>query len=486
MIKMNDKDFDKLLGDRLREERRFNDDEEDWQALATRLDAVSGGDSVAAAGGFYNFRRWILPLAALLLLATSGLLWAKLTRLDSSNTALFQQVQTLKPQIITVHDTVFINRTDTVFIERNPSQNAFRNAKSIGFNTTKNANSNINSNASRNANLIENAPINTNYSGTEKQLSDKIKELESKLQTSENQRLVSNEQLKIAEEKLNQLTVKTPLNNASNTAELISKLTAQKDSLHTIAAIKSDSIQLLTQKIAANSAALNPKINETGPLSIATKNTIKTSKKPTTARLFAGVSGGLINYKSTWNNQQGLAISRNVQSYQAGVKLEYALTDRLRLTAGGDYCPFNFEIFWQDSRYNLPTPAHFYPQTERIRSSKAQQKLAQVTFGSKYLFTDGTNRWRPYVGAGYSAMRILPFEAEYTIQNIANPSITRTVTATSSKVDIANLLLLNGGLEYRFSRRFVAQGEAFYNLDVNRPKKTYDLFGVRGAFLFNF
>ena len=102
------------------------------------------------------------------------------------------------------------------------------------------------------------------------------------------------------------------------------------------------------------------------------------------------------------------------------------------------------------------------------------------------MLTDGTKKWRPYVGAGYSAMRILPFETEFTIQNLANPALLRTATASSKSINIANLLLLNGGLEYRFTRHFVAQGEGFYNLDLNRPRKTYDLFGVRGALLFNF
>jgi hypothetical protein len=83
-------------------------------------------------------------------------------------------------------------------------------------------------------------------------------------------------------------------------------------------------------------------------------------------------------------------------------------------------------------------------------------------------------------------MRIMPFEVEYTVQNIATPTNTRTLTASSSGTNIENLLLLNGGLEYRFNRRFVLQGETFYSLELNRPQKTYDFFGVRGAFLVNF
>jgi outer membrane protein W len=155
------------------------------------------------------------------------------------------------------------------------------------------------------------------------------------------------------------------------------------------------------------------------------------------------------------------------------------------LTAGGDYCPVEFKIFWQDSRYNLPTPQHFYPSVDKLKSTKATQKLTQGFVGSKYMFTDGSNKWRPYIGAAYTAMKILPFEAEFEVQNTAT-NVVRTLKAASTGINIANLLLLDGGLEYRFNRRFVAQGEVFYNMDMNRPKKTYDLFGVRGAFLVSF
>ena len=505
---MNDKDFDKLIGNRLREERQFHDDDSDWQGLTARLDGAIGGNAAVATGKFDTIKRWILPLLALLLLTISGLLWSKLAHLDNANTALMQQIQTLKPQNIVLHDTVIIRRTDTIFIERNPN----KNAPTTTYTRVKTNNSSLleeDLKQKRKAINKYSSPLNTAYPSpqlttfttissansvanfdTEKQFLDKIKDLENKLQISENQRIATVLALKIAVEKIEQLqknaTLKTP--------ELWDKIAAENNNLNTLLSVKSDSIKLLAKllakllegKITTDSANNQSKIDKTGPLSIIAPNTIKTSRKPTTPRLFVGISGGMINYKAMWVNAQGLTVSRNEQSYQAGLKLEYALTDRLRLMVSGDYCPFNFEIFWQDARYNLPTPEHFYPQYERIKSSKAHQKLTQATIGTKYLLTDGTKKWRPYIGAGYSAMRILPFETEFTIQNLANPASLRTATTSSKKIDIANLLLLNGGLEYRFTRHFVAQGEGFYNLDLNRPRKTYDLFGVRGALLVNF
>ncbi len=498
---MNDKDFDKIFGDRLREERRFKEDDNDWTRLVARFDAVSGGSLTAITGDSNRFRRWLLPLIALLLLLTTGLLFGKLNHLDKTNTALMEQMQSLKMPLNTTHDTVFITKTDTVFIERNSTKQSikttFLKSKSDNFNGLNNSNSPLNNSNKyqlinpNNKQLINsNSSINSNdlqlILANEKELKDKINELENKLQVSESQRLVINDELIKLKDKIN----KTPLETELNQSDLINKLTSnlinKNDSFNLIIASKDALITKLMTEKTIDSSKISTQIKEKGPLSTEAKNIVKTNKKPITPRLFVGAGGGLIYYKATWKSTlNNVDFYRNEKSYQVGLKLEYALTDRLRLTAGGDYCPFDFKIFWQDNRYNLPTPMHFYPTNEKIKSSTALQKLAQGSIGTKYLFTDGTKRWRPYVGAAYTAMKILPFDTEYEIQNIASGAI-RLHTEASTGLNIANLLLLNGGLEYRFNRRFVVQGEAFYNLDMNRPQKTYDLFGLRGAFLLNF
>jgi hypothetical protein len=514
---MNDKDFDKIFGDRLREERRFREDQSDWQRLLARLDEVLGGDTSASVGTSKGFRRWILPLIALLLLLTTGVLFEKLSSLDKANTAMMADIQTLKTQVVKTQDTIFVTTTDTVFIERNslnqPENNTFIKAKTpqrdggeTGKHTqiggTQNSNNSILKQSKKSTlESPNNSEFTSNYanaaqgnSPNEQALKNKIIELENKLQVSENQQFALREELRTLTEKTSKISSESLINPPYLTTNLTNSVNAQNDSLNQIIASKDALIAQLSAKKTLDSAKLKaeskevplPKENRDKLLSINAQNTIKTAKKPATSRLFVGVSGGQIYYKSTWKSAaNNIDIYRNEKSYQVGLKLEYALTDRLRLTAGGDYCPFDFKIFWQDSRYNLPAPQHFYPAVDKLKSSKATQKLTQGFVGTKYMFTDGTNRWRPYIGAAYTAMKILPFEAEFEVQNTAT-SVIRTLKASSTGTTIANLLLLDGGLEYRFNRRFVAQGEAFYNLDMNRPKKTYDLFGVRGAFLVNF
>jgi hypothetical protein len=503
---MNDKDFDKIFGERLREERRFREDESDWQRLLARLDGVLGGDTGVSLGTSKGFRRWILPLIALLLLLTTGVFFGKLKGLDKANTAMMSDMQILKTQFVKTQDTIFVTKTDTVFIERNsvnqPENNTFIKAKTPqrdggerGKHTqiggTQNSNNSILKQSKQSTSASpNNSEFTSNYSNekqgetpNEQALKSKIFELENKLQVSENQQLALREEMRTLTEKTNKTSSESLINPPYLTTNLVN---SQQDSLSQIIASKDALIAQLSAKKTLDSAKLKAESKEVPPLSINAQNTIKTAKKPATSRFFVGVNAGQIYYKSIWRSvANNIDIYRNEKSYQVGLKLEYALTDRLRLTAGGDYCPFDFKIFWQDSRYNLPAPQHFYPAVDKLKSSKATQKLTQGFVGTKYMFTEGTNRWRPYIGAAYTAMKILPFEAEFEVQNTAT-SVIRTLKASSTGITIANLLLLDGGLEYRFNRRFVAQGEAFYNLDMNRPKKTYDLFGVRGAFLVNF
>jgi hypothetical protein len=506
---MNDRDFDKIFGDRLREERRFREDTSDWQRLLARLDAVRGVDVGTSLDDSKSLRRWILPLVALLLLLTTGVLFGKLNGSDKTNTALLADMQTLKTQVVKTHDTIFVTQTDTIFIEQqsvnqpinqliNQTANQAANNTFIKAKTKKSkaedkdkrtemeGEQNFNNPQLKGSKRIEftNSSNNPEQSimPNEQALKNKITELENKLQMSENQQLALREELQALTEKTNKISSERLLNQPHLTNNSINA----QDSLNQIIASKDALIAQLSAKKTEDSAKINAQSKEIPPLSINAQNTIKPSKKPVTSRLFVGLNAGQINYKASWiSAANNVEIFKNVQGYQAGVKFEYALTDRLRLTAGGDYCPFEFKIFWQDSRYNLPTPQHFYPPADRLRSSKATQRLAQGFVGTKYLFTDGTNKWRPYIGAAYTAMKILPFEAEFEVQNNATGAV-RMLKASSTGINIANVLRLDGGLEYRFNRRFVAQGEAFYNLDMNRPRKTYDLFGLRGAFLVNF
>ncbi len=201
-------------------------------------------------------------------------------------------------------------------------------------------------------------------------------------------------------------------------------------------------------------------------------------------RFFFGASGGLIYYHSAWLNKDYIEIFRNERSYQIGLKMEYAVTNNWRVILGADYCPFDFHIYWQDKRYNLPDAPAYYTNNPNLKftSVQATQSLVQGSLGIKY-YMQSHNSWRPFVGGGYTTMRILPFQAEYefleTNRSVYGKAIKNTVT-------VNNILMLNAGLEYRLNPRMHAQLDVFYNKDINKTQKTYDLFGIRSILLFGF
>jgi hypothetical protein len=483
---MNDKDFDKLFNDHLREDLNFPFDDKDWEKLAHRLDNPNPNNANPTSNRSAFWRQLLLGMLLLLLLMNAWQLWRSSAQ-TRQNEALLNQFSALEARLSTplhTRDTVFVSRTDTVFLTKTvtkyvktpanealltsnlmPSTQELARDNKVGNAQNRqyppsvkkestgdsqqaavgasvdNSKSNTPQPSSPNFQILppsvkndvptENPQI-TSLIATIKSLENKIQQLDSQLISSKNNNL----------------------NSSTQTADSIKKMAS-------LPVKKQDSTQHTPLSISE-------------PLSRTT---------PQTKRVFVGVNGGLINYAVKWFSAQGVEIGKKEQSYQVGLKAEYALTDRLRVVVGGDFCPFKFQTFWRDNRYNLPEPQ---PTTwERYNSATARQELVQGFGGIKYMLSNGRNKWRPFAEVAYASMLIRPFKTTYEYQNKTTYAL-RTETVQSSKQSIGKLLMGSGGVEYRFGKKWVSQAEAFYYYDLNRPRRTYDLFGVRGAVYFNF
>ena len=111
---MSDKDFDKIFGDKLREERAFSSVDNDWQQLSTRLDAKSQSMEKD------KRRRGVAWLWLLLLPILSLLLW-QINDLKNQNKQLAAQLAEMQSQLTAYesgHYTVSnqVPKTDTVII----------------------------------------------------------------------------------------------------------------------------------------------------------------------------------------------------------------------------------------------------------------------------------------------------------------------------------------------------------------------------------
>ena len=456
---MNDKEFDKIFGDKLREERSFNSQESDWEQLVPRLNAVgqTKEDNKRRAAGWL----WLLLLPIL-----SIFLW-QMNALKNQNNQLATQLTDVQSQLATLKEqrNTFapkVSKTDTIILYKNAVRSNLGIAKQAK-NPFPNKNLEKMPPSVSNDFLSQNFPIsNKNTSFTKQKnivLSDTTKP-----------------NLQNADSKMAELIVKLA-DMDKQIADLKQALSEQKIGAATLVdcATKQDSLkQQLAQALAfADSLKIKP-------LSIEPQKTDKTLKNN---RLFIGFQGGQINYKTNWINAVGINVYRNIKSYQGGLKLEYALTDKLRATASGDFCPFSFLIYWQDGRYNLPA-LEFDPQKEKYLKAESKQNLLQGNLGLKYFFTEGVSSWRPFVSAAYTMMRIQPFETKYTYQSLWGQT-NREQIVQSKSVNVNKLLLLSGGLEYRFSKFGVAQAEAFYYKDAHKTPQTFDLFGFRAAVLLN-
>lgn len=446
---MNDKDFDKIFSKKLKEEKSLPIDERSWEALASRLDEHDHKKGVGAIKT--RSLAWLLPLL-LLLLGMNVWSLMKMNQAEKQNLILSNDLKELKTAFLkrdTIIQTQYIYKTDTIFVSVPNTKGVLKNRSS---NNDKNKNLSLFSANTPPSRLFRDVPS--------------VFELFSK----EKEALSGN---------------KIPLVKSNNNDEMGNRINQKEDfgtSKPSISLAVINSLPLLTGLAIEEKKAMPEIILLSYPISAAPP--IIENKKIN--RFYIGSSAGFINYHTLWLNKDGLEIGRNEKSYQVGLKMEYALTHNWRMTASADYCPYNFNIKWLDPRYNLPpTPTYFNPTTSTLNSIVGSQKLYLGALGIKYVFNQNS-RWQPYIGTAYTAMRIEPFDAEYTFTHTSTKKTYTAKTHLDGGATIQKIALLNSGMEFRFSKHIVAQAEGFYYKDMNKVKKTFDLFGLRGAILVGF
>jgi hypothetical protein len=444
---MNDKEFDKEFSKKLSEEQPFPFDEREWEKLSDRLDAH---DRLKVSNENFGRKwRWLLPVLLLLL---GGNIWflTQMNRFQKQNSALVEQLSDIK-SILKQHDTIvkkeiqYVHDT-TIIYKYLPAVNYDKIAQPPSYSEIKG----------------QEVPV--NHVG----LNNLIQNTESlqKNESSNNSNNLLQEEINGLRQQINDLTILLEKTQAN--AIDLNKIKNEKDSLN----------KALAQIIEASKKE-EAKKKEEAPI---VQNQEKNAKSN---RFFIGINGGLLYYKSKWLNKDNIEISRDEQSWQAGIKAEYALNDRWRLMAGGDYCPYDIRVNWVDSRYNLAdVPLDMYPANKFAHKySAAHQKYIQGFVGLKHLFSG--KKWRPYIGIAHTTMKILPFETEFSFQYLLSTNGYIVKKQTPGKT-INNLWMLNGGWEWHLTRHIYFLTEGYYYKDMHKNKKTFDQYGLRGAIMVGF
>jgi hypothetical protein len=444
---MSDKEFDKHFSKKLSEDLPFPFNTDDWEKLSDRLNTSIPQKQATQSRKWHLL--WLLPL---LLLVGSGLFFAlnKLNNLQNENQNLSQQLSGIKsllekkdaaPDLSILHK----QQRDTIII-------------------------------------IKYLPQPNSY------FADKLPTASPKTTTPPPS--VNEPFLQQAEPTERGVKAVLPIiNQDSAISDLNNKVVMLSSVIEQLTAKLKETEQMLTSAQAQKQDSLKNKITDISnapPQPSTPQNIITpTSNQAPNNRFFVGLSGGLIYYKSKWFNRDNIEISRNEQSWQAGIRAEYALNQRWRLMFGGDFCPFDINITWSDGRYNLPEPPLAdYPASQfTLKYRAARQELVQGFLGIKHIFT--TARWRPYIGLAHTTMKILPFETTFDFQDLRTWKSTDVVLPSDGKL-ISNLILLNGGWEWQMTKRWLLQAEGFYYRDMHKTKRTYDQYGIRMSLMRGF
>jgi hypothetical protein len=465
---MNDREFDNHFRKELEEGIKYPFDDKLWHDLSKRLDEHDKGNSLLGSTslpqGNSGFRSlyWLAPLFLLLLGTNVFYMW-NASKTKDDNGKLMSEIKSLKT-IIEKRDTIVktnvIYKTDTIYIDRKTS--SFENKTS--------------SIRKQRFSDLETPPsVFYNEKG-----------IKSTTQTNKKQLSGSSLSIEIPKTDFSNLTQK-PIESIGNQLvkdeiNLVSKTENKGTIEKSVLEMRSSTVYSATDKLPLLSpfVFIPPTLEKQNPL--AALNASPIQKPVPFKRLYFGLTGSWLNYQTAWINNAGIQVHKTEQSYQLGLRVEYAFNEHWRLMLGSDYCPFNFDISWKDARYNLPDIPDQY-KNYKMKSVKANEQLFNGFLGAKYVF-NGV-RAKPYLGLAYSAMKILPYDANYTMQNTWNQTDS-DVTVPHSGATISNLMMLTGGYEFKIGGRFVAQTEAFMYKDLNKDKKMFDLFGVRATVLARF
>lgn len=479
---MNDRDFDKHFSKRLNEDVQHTFDDTLWGKLSKRLDEndeSSAPIGMVTGANSARYLYWLSPLLLLLLATNAWYMW-QVNKTQRNNEQMVGEIRSLKT-LLQKRDTIIqskiIYKTDTVYIDKKPAQSA-----KMGSTGSKIEN--------------DNTPFRRNSHGAVLGSRKSVKKAVSVSRSLSSAPFLLNKSTllsispsnqKISQDVDNQLFTDNNLINKNisennpltdNTTKKVEETSPFKSDIDRNNLTEISPLPLIIPQIELPKLPENDKRELTRSL-----KSMPIIKPAALKHWLVGLSGSWLNYQTAWTTNAGVEVFKTENSYQVGLRIEYAFNDNWRLMMGSDYCPFNFDITWNDDRYNLPTIPDDVLVNHKMKSVKASEPLLNVFVGGKYVFKG--NRARPYLGLAYSTMKILPYEAHYRLQNKTTWEETDRLEPHSGAT-ISNLMMLTGGYEFKLGNRFVGQTEAYFYKDLNKIKKMFDLFGVRATVLMRF
>jgi hypothetical protein len=136
--------------------------------------------------------------------------------------------------------------------------------------------------------------------------------------------------------------------------------------------------------------------------------------------------------------------------FSMGLHTAVGFSPKLRMWLDADYYKLNYETDRMDEALGIPvvTP----PNGEyQLSSAEVAQRSIQFSAGMQYLFNEkGT--WQPFIGAGYGAVRVLPYDILYDFEH-PDPNVLPWLhdLDVQRKETLSGFFLLRAGTERRIA-----------------------------------
>ena len=223
---------------------------------------------------------------------------------------------------------------------------------------------------------------------------------------------------------------------------------------------------------------LEQSLNSSIPMVNAQK---KTRSQPLYAMRPKGIKLGI---DGGWASPRGKNISPNNSSV-TGIEAAVLFSDNLQLWAAAHYATLHFESEVFDDSNGIPVVT---PPSDAFEFQQANvdQPTLQYSLGMQYNFNT-QRKWRPFVGLGMAAVKILPYEVDYEFE-IPDQEIKwendREIAVDELK---ANFVLLKGGVSYQLRDHWNVQLQTFYRANWKKEGlQPPNLLGIQSGLSYTF
>ena len=173
------------------------------------------------------------------------------------------------------------------------------------------------------------------------------------------------------------------------------------------------------------------------------------------------------------------------KGFSVGAYGSISFFDNFRMWAEASY--YNVEFKSEEMGESLGIPEIEVPDDDyEFYEASVHQPFMQYTFGLQYIFAP-KNKWRPYLGVGYTFASMLPYEVSYDFHHITDDIELSIEESINRKESISNMVLFNGGIEGNLSDRIGIKLEGYFRWNGNQEGLIVtNVYGIRSLLFYKF